>query len=501
MSTYRYQKKREAALLFASACLVLFLVVESVSVARPGRKGDRLKDQGRQNRQLEEAQVNSRERPRSFNDRQRPRGSFKSKKRVPENFDAIKHARGSFDAGKHARGSFDAEKLATPSFTPRELATVTETRQRRSVRPERDNSALHVPRAKAGEKIRESRIREVIADRHVGARYEYQRPRQTSGLSVNLNLGSLGVTNRRHSGKRGFRHHRRPLYNSVVWPSYRRIIYYSRGPRFTFRYLWPGRHRKYVFVSLGGYWPANYRYARYYYYGYHPYYWYGSYPDSYLVKGDTNNYYTYNYYYDGQGALADSYRSADETISVDENTFADVRERLAAQAEKKPAIETEADRYFEEAVKAFEDGDYGKAVEKFEEAVACEPDDIILPFAYVQGLFADEQYEKAAEQLRDALSNLTPDEEGVFYPRGLYPDDGILFEQIDRLAEKAELKSYDSDLQLLLGYQLLGISRFDQAVESLQRARLEWRNSDTAEKLLELLEKIKTESIEDSSNL
>ncbi len=341
-----------------------------------------------------------------------------------------------FDAVEHARGSFDAGNL---------------TRRRRN---------------------------------------RLQRHRK-DGFSFSLSLGSSHLT-RRHHYRRGFRRYQPPVFNRIVWPTYRRIVYYNRGPHFTFRYVYPYHHRKYVFVSLGGYWPLGYRYVRYYRYGYHPYYWYGSYPAIYEVEGDTYNYYTYNYGSDTTGEVTDY------TRPVDENTFADVRERLAAQAAMKPAPETPADRCFEDGVKAFEAGDYNTAADKFADALDLATDDMVLPFAYVQALFADQQYSKAVEVLREALSKLPPDKEGVFYPRGLYPDDDILFEQIGQLAAKVELDPSDEDLRLLSGYQLLGAGKLDQAVELLQQVSPNSENTAPAAKLLELLKKIRAENAEDN---
>ena len=181
-------------------------------------------------------------------------------------------------------------------------------------------------------------------------------------------------------------------------------------------------------------------------------------------------------------------------MPVDHNTFADVREKLEQQATEEPAEVTLADRYFEDAVKAFEVDNYDLAIEKFGEAMALAPDDIILPFAYSQALLARQQYSEAAAVLRHTLANVSPDKEGVFYPRGLYSDDDVLFEQINLLAERAELYSFDPDLQLLLGYQLLGIGKLDEAVEPLQNASLDMENAVAATTLLNLLEKIRAEN-------
>jgi tetratricopeptide (TPR) repeat protein len=123
---------------------------------------------------------------------------------------------------------------------------------------------------------------------------------------------------------------------------------------------------------------------------------------------------------------------------------------------------------------------------------------MVLPFAYVQALFANGKYLEAVKVLRKALVQLPPDIKGVFYPRGLYPDDDMLFEQIGRLAAKVELDPSDEDLQLLLGYQLLGAGKLDRAVELLQQVSPNSENTAPAAKLLELLEKIRAENAEDN---
>ncbi len=190
---------------------------------------------------------------------------------------------------------------------------------------------------------------------------------------------------------------------------------------------------------------------------------------------------------------------ADGITAVDENTFADVRERMAEQEAREPAAETDADRYFESAVNAFEQGSYAEAAEDFYQAMQLEPEDIILAFAYAQALFADSQYAGAAEVLREAMGNIQPGKEGVFFPRGLYTEDDQLFEQIDSLGEETQTYSFDADLQFLLGYQLMGIGSYDEAVEALEQASLDYEYSAVSGKLIELIEKIKSEQTPDAS--
>ena len=272
------------------------------------------------------------------------------------------------------------------------------------------------------------------------------------------------------------------LRHRVVWPRYSCVVGYHHGPRYSYRHFYPYYHRKYVFVSLGGYWPLSYTYRRYYWYGHHPYYWYGYYPLAREVNTGSYSYYTYNYYNN------DSYSSAPATDSA-------VFEQLG-QHPAEPAEATLVDAYFEEAVKGFEAGKYDLAVQKFARAMELAPEDMVLPFAYSQALMADMQYSEAVEVLRAALVKVSPDKEGVFYPRGLYPKEELLLAQIDDLAEKAEMFSSDADLQLLLGYQLLGIGQVDQALAPLMFASKDLENADSASVLLRLLEKIKTSNAE-----
>jgi tetratricopeptide (TPR) repeat protein len=270
------------------------------------------------------------------------------------------------------------------------------------------------------------------------------------------------------------------LYRRSITPSFRIYIGYDYGSLFSVRYIYPYYHRKYVFVSLGGYWPLDYSYMRYYWYGYHPYYWYGYDPIARQVGTDVNYYYTYNYYYD-------------DSPNYNTGRYSDSQyyENMSTQPALQPAEATLADTYFEEAVDAFADGKYDLSIEKFSRALELAPNDMILPFAYSQALFAAGRYTEAAEVLRKALRKVKPDKEGVFYPRGLYPDDNLLLAQLDKLADEAEAFSFDADLQLLLGYQLLGINELDKALTPLKNASLDMKNQEAATVLLNLLSKVK----------
>ncbi len=267
----------------------------------------------------------------------------------------------------------------------------------------------------------------------------------------------------------------RPIFSWISWPDCCRPICYDYGPECTFGFFWPYYHRKFIFISLGGYWPC-YTYRRYYWYGWHPYEWYGPCPPEYVKLGDTYNYYYYN---------------APPVKSPDANALDQAGKKLEESPPVGPQEKTQADGYFEEGVKAFEAGSYAAAAAKFGAAMELAPDDIVLPFAYVQAVFAQGEYEKSADALREVLAKTSPEKEGVFYPRGLYPADDALQEQIEHLKTKVTQDPLDADLQLLLGYQLLGMGRLDEAAKPLANARLDYNNHQAATRLLSLLEKLK----------
>ncbi|MEN8126396.1 MAG: tetratricopeptide repeat protein [Planctomycetota bacterium] len=251
-------------------------------------------------------------------------------------------------------------------------------------------------------------------------------------------------------------------------------VYYGYPYYYGLSYYYPRYHRKYIYVSIGGYWPSWYRYRRYYWYGCHPYYWYGAYVITEPYQNVTYN--TYNYYNDGAsqtyytpGGGSDS--PADE-----------------------PEFESISDLCFAHAVELFEAQNYDDALLQFREAISLSPDDIVLPFTYSQALFANGDYAHAAGVLREAIAQIPEDELTVYYPRGLYKDETILTKQIEQLEAAVDEEPFDSDYQLLLGYQYLGIGELDKAHQPLTEAARSTANVITAGKLLDLAAKLETES-------
>jgi Tfp pilus assembly protein PilF len=272
-----------------------------------------------------------------------------------------------------------------------------------------------------------------------------------------------------------------------VWPSYRRTVFYGYGPSYTVSYVYPSYHRRYVFVSVGGYWPG-YTYQRYYWYGCHPYVWYGAEPTPVIVE-NTTNVYTYT-----PGPLvAGSYYAGVQVPDYD--GLAAIGQKINTQAAQEPAVPpqntSETDKLFDEAVKAFESQDYAGAAEKLRTAVRMEPNDVVLPFAYAQTLFAMTEYEKAAAVLYTALTEMGPKKQDVFYPRGLYKDEAVLDGQIKNLQRAVLMDPQNAEMQLLLGYQLLGTGKYDEAKAPLNAAARNARTATPAQALISLLDRVK----------
>jgi hypothetical protein len=388
----------------------------------------------------------------------------------------------------------------------------------RGTRFERDNSAAKENRIVRNERFNNSpsvqpehqmwsrmgHENRTTIDRDSGSRWMADSRREHIGLRAVDSLRSDRAVFDRHFGDRDrfisttrgdfafFDRNHHFLNHRIVRSDFFFLGDFRFGHRHIFRPIFPFFHQRFLFVNPCGFWPYDYDYLRYYWYGCYPYYWYGYNPVPYEYGNDTNNYYTYNYYGDSSSGQASS--SGYGNQPVDQSALKQAQEQT-----KPPASQTPADTYFDEGVKAFGNSDYSTATEKFAGAKGLSPNDKILPFAYSQALLAAGNYTEAAASLREALAKVDPEAEGVFYPRGLYSDDDVLLKQIDALNEAAQ-KSQDSNLQLLLGYQQFGIGELDNAEAPLKQASTDKVNGPSAESLLQLLDKLqaaKPESAKD----
>jgi len=262
-----------------------------------------------------------------------------------------------------------------------------------------------------------------------------------------------------------------------------RIAYVPYGGYYGFTYYYPRYHRRYIFVSVGGWWPHEYRYRRYYWYGCHPYYWYGpTVIREYPTVQEYNTYNTYNYY--GTTAASSTENAWRYPFGDESYDASDYVNKISPVDE--PEFETAADLCFSQAVDLFTAGKYEDAAAQFREAVRISPNDIILPFTYSQALFANGDYAHAAGVLRAALAKIPEDELTIYYPRGLYKEDEALLGQIGSLVKAAEAEPFASDYELLLGYQYLGLGELEKAAGPLTRAAADPANEQAAGILMEL---------------
>lgn len=270
-----------------------------------------------------------------------------------------------------------------------------------------------------------------------------------------------------------------------------RIAYVPYYGYYGFTYYYPSYHRRYIFVSLGGWWPYHYRYRRYYWYGCHPYYWYGpTVIREYPAVNEYNTYNTYNYY--GSNAVTtttDAWRYPFGDESYDASDYIN---RISPVDE--PEFETAADLCFAKAVDLFTAGKYEDAAAQFREAIRISPDDIILPFTYSQALFAGGDYALSAAVLRGALASIPENELTIYYPRGLYEKEEILLAQIAGLKKAAEAEPFAGGYHLLLGYQYLGLGELEKAAKPLAKAAADPANEQAAGMLLALAARLEEEA-------
>jgi thioredoxin-like negative regulator of GroEL len=181
-------------------------------------------------------------------------------------------------------------------------------------------------------------------------------------------------------------------------------------------------------------------------------------------------------------------RSEDSgTIGPDERPPKQIQQ--PAEQSKEAVKYVEYNRHLEDVADAFGARDYDKAARRAEQALTDEHDNPVVPFVYAQALFAAGRYSQSADVLREALTNLDTDKQQVYYPLGFYRDLTELNDQIAGLTEEAAAKPSDAELQLLLGYQLFGVARYDEALEALQKARPSYVNKEAATVLINLLDK------------
>ena len=121
---------------------------------------------------------------------------------------------------------------------------------------------------------------------------------------------------------------------------------------------------------------------------------------------------------------------------------------------------------------AFANQEYGRAVNRFRQAVAATPDDPLPRFLLAQTFFAMGKYAEAVESIEQGL-RLRPDwPKERFAPLELYEPNVALYpEQLRRLEETLAQHPDDPVLLFLSAYQLWFDGRKEEARPLFQRAR------------------------------
>ncbi len=228
-----------------------------------------------------------------------------------------------------------------------------------------------------------------------------------------------------------------------------------------------GRHNRHHGFGLQFYYPF---YGSYYYYPYG--YYYDPYGRYYF-----DFYYDYpRHYYDGPGYESKYYqkdRPAYDNKGARIDTYDDVREKIERQ---RAAEEAKVHEQLERIGEPFRAGDYFEALKRATDAVNADPDNAILGFAYTQSLFANRNYDRAADALRQALRNVDMKTQGVLFGADFYPDSEVFAGKIEQLVVAAQADPGDNDMQLLLGYQLIAAKRYDAAAQALEKTRYDYVN-------------------------
>jgi hypothetical protein len=157
------------------------------------------------------------------------------------------------------------------------------------------------------------------------------------------------------------------------------------------------------------------------------------------------------------------------------------------------------DNQLDKIAEAFASEDYFNAVYYSRRAIEQYPEDVPLKFVYAQSLMADNDYHRAAQALRQAIDAADIENDGIFFPFGIYPNNEILNTHIDKLKQKVRYEPSNTNYQLLLGYELLGIGKYSEASTALEKAKINLENEKYANILLNVIEKSKQTAKEDEN--
>jgi hypothetical protein len=317
-------------------------------------------------------------------------------------------------------------------------------------------------------------------------RHHYISPYRSYGTS-RYSGGYYRPYTNRHYGS-----YRRPYYSSAYrsYPSRTYSYGYKNYPSYKYHnrtysqpyYKYHGKDRAYS----KRYRPTNYRYHKKRHYGRQ--YYYFSLPYRYYYYPSAV--YEYNYYNPDS-----SYYSSTDQYEPDDSYQSEKQYETQQQYEDQPP--TDIDQRLDKIAQAFASEDFFNAVYYSRRAAEQFPEDVPLKFIYAQSLMADNDYHRAAQALHQALDTADIENEGVFFPFGIYPSDEALNTHIDKLKQKTQYEPSNSSYQLLLGYELLGTGESEDAKIALEKAKTNLENEKYADMLLNILERSKQPTSKD----
>ena len=151
----------------------------------------------------------------------------------------------------------------------------------------------------------------------------------------------------------------------------------------------------------------------------------------------------------------------------------------------------EAARQIKLGREAFADGEYGRAAERFRQALRVAPDQAVGHFLSAQALFAMGKYRDSVASIYDGMKGMPDWPKERFPPRELYSGTGGDFPvHLDRLRQAVEANPADPALQFLYGYQLWFDGRRTDAKPHLQKAATGVADPKPIERFLDELKKI-----------
>lgn len=300
------------------------------------------------------------------------------------------------------------------------------------------------------------------------------------------------VRTRSFSGTRNTRVYRPTPFNSIRYKTYSHT-FGTAGPRY-YRYHRPrhARHSSFFFyvgLPYYGYYysPYPYYYSAwpYYYYSIPHYRYYYRYPRYYFYE-----YHRYNYQLPAYQPPPTNGRRDSRDEKPQEGEEAPPRVPTEESPDEIESVRPDANLM--NIADTFAAGEYQEAAAQAKAALIDEPENRVLPFVYAQALFADGKYSQAADVLREAVRNLDAERQELFYPLGFYRDEDVLNGQVDKLREAAAAEPSNPDLELLLGYQLLGLGRYEDALNALEKAQADYVNREAASTMIDILEEARS---------